>query len=146
MREAFEQHIKLRYSDWMSALRNSIFKKYLTTGDRYIHCPLEIYLKMFGLNWLIIDCSLHGSKRNKSNRAKSTIVHTTGSVSLEKYRKDELYRTGIEPSLIDCFKKFDVSKPKNGGEESWPSEKAEELFVRCPYFVSLFLNFFILFT
>ncbi|CAL8151915.1 unnamed protein product [Prunus armeniaca] len=97
MREAFEQHIKLRYSDWMSALRNSP-----TWQDK--------------------------SKRNKSNRAKSTVVHTTGSVPMEKYRKDELDRTGIEPSPIDCFKKFHVSKPKNGGEESWPSEKAKELF------------------
>ncbi|CAL9019095.1 unnamed protein product, partial [Prunus brigantina] len=42
MREAFEQHIKLQYSDWMSALRNSVFKKYKTTGDRYTHCPLGI--------------------------------------------------------------------------------------------------------
>ncbi|KAI5317343.1 hypothetical protein L3X38_037050 [Prunus dulcis] len=85
MREAFEQHIKLRYSDWMSALRNSV-------------------------------------------RAKSRIVHTTGSVPMKKYTKEELDRTGIEPSPIDCFKKFHVSKPKNGGEESWPSEKAKELF------------------
>ncbi|KAL6287365.1 hypothetical protein ACE6H2_011755 [Prunus campanulata] len=42
MREAFEKHIKLRYSDWMSSLRNSVFKKYTTTGDRYTHCPLGI--------------------------------------------------------------------------------------------------------
>ncbi|KAI5350205.1 hypothetical protein L3X38_003096 [Prunus dulcis] len=47
---------------------------------------------------------------------------------MEKYIKDELDRTGIEPSPIDCFKKFHVSKPKNGEEESWPSEKAKELF------------------
>ncbi|KAI5335084.1 hypothetical protein L3X38_025217 [Prunus dulcis] len=68
------------------------------------------------------------SKRNKSNRAKSTIVHTTSFVPMEKYRKDELDRTGIEPSRIDCFKKLHVSKPKNGGEESLSSEKAKELF------------------
>ncbi|BBN69469.1 hypothetical protein Prudu_958S000200 [Prunus dulcis] len=40
----------------------------------------------------------------------------------------QLDRTGIEPSPIDCFKTFHVSKAKNGGEESWPSEKAKELF------------------
>ncbi|CAL8162438.1 unnamed protein product [Prunus armeniaca] len=90
---------------------------------------------MFGLNWLTIGSRLHGrcliwdkSKRNKSNRVKYTIVHTTSSIPMEKYRKYELDQTGIEPSPIDCFKKFHVSKPKNGGEESWPSEKAKELF------------------
>ncbi|KAI5324256.1 hypothetical protein L3X38_033329 [Prunus dulcis] len=130
MREAFEQHIKLRYSDWMSALRNSVFKKYKTTGDRYTHCPLgisqDVWSKLVD-HWLQPTWQ-DKSKRNKSNRSKSTIVHTTGSVPMEKYRKDELHRTGIEPSPIDCFKKFHVSKPKNGGEESWPSEKAKELF------------------
>ncbi|VVA31565.1 PREDICTED: LOC107623553 isoform [Prunus dulcis] len=130
MREAFEQHIKLRHSDWMSALRNSVFKKYKTTGDRYTHCPLgisqDVWSKLVD-HWLQPTWQ-DKSKRNKSNRSKSTIVHTTGSVPMEKYRKDELDRTGIEPSPIDCFKKFHVSKPKNGGEESWPSEKAKELF------------------
>ncbi|CAL2228503.1 unnamed protein product [Prunus armeniaca] len=118
-----EQHIKLRYSDWMSALRNSVFKKYKTTGDRYTHCSLgisqDVWSKLVD-HWLQPTWQ-DKSKRNKSNRAKSTVVHTTGSVPMEKYRKDELDRTGIEPSPIDCFKKFHVSKPKNGGEESWPS-------------------------
>ncbi|BBH05592.1 hypothetical protein Prudu_017034, partial [Prunus dulcis] len=108
MREAFEQHIKLRYSDWMSALRNSVFKKYKTTGDRYTHCPLgisqDVWSKLVD-HWLQPTWQ-DKSKRNKSNRSKSTIVHTTGSVPMEKYRKDELDRTGIEPSPIDCFKKF----------------------------------------
>ncbi|BBN67352.1 hypothetical protein Prudu_52S000300 [Prunus dulcis] len=81
MREAFEQHVKLRYSDWMSALRNSVFKKYKTTSDRYTHCPLGISQDVLS--------KLDKIKRNKSNKVKSTIVHTTGSVPMEKYRKDE---------------------------------------------------------
>ncbi|VVA38703.1 PREDICTED: LOC110750613 [Prunus dulcis] len=92
MREAFEQHIKLRHSDWMSALRNSVFKKYKTTGDRYTHCPLgisqDVWSKLVD-HWLQPTWQ-DKSKRNKSNRSKSTIVHTTGSVPMEKYRKDEV--------------------------------------------------------
>ncbi|CAL9013076.1 unnamed protein product [Prunus brigantina] len=68
------------------------------------------------------------SKRNKSNREKSTIMHTTGSIPMAKYQKDEFDRTGIEPSPIDCFKKFHISKGKNGEGENWPSEKAKELY------------------
>ncbi|CAL9012895.1 unnamed protein product [Prunus brigantina] len=78
----------------------------------------------YGLQWLMND----QSKRNKSNREKSTIVHTTGSVPMAKYQKDEFDRTGIEPSPIDCFKKFHISKGKNGEGENWPSEKAKELY------------------
>ncbi|TQE11227.1 hypothetical protein C1H46_003233 [Malus baccata] len=47
---------------------------------------------------------------------------------MAKYRKDELDRSGIEPNLIDCFKKFHVSKRKSEGEETWASEKARELY------------------
>ncbi|KAM1020819.1 hypothetical protein TB1_041237 [Malus domestica] len=47
---------------------------------------------------------------------------------MAKYRKDELDRSGIEPSPIDCFKKFHVSKRKSEGEETWASEKAKELY------------------
>ncbi|CAL2254939.1 unnamed protein product [Prunus armeniaca] len=97
---------------------------------RYTHCPLgisqDVWSKLVD-HWLQPTWQ-DKSKRNKSNRVKSTIVHTTVFVPMEKYRKDELDRTGIEPSPIDCFKKFHVSKPKNGGEESWPNEKAKELF------------------
>ncbi|KAL6276674.1 hypothetical protein ACE6H2_020275 [Prunus campanulata] len=91
MRETFEEHIKLRYSDWMSSLRNSVLKKYKTTDDRYTHCPLgisqDVWSKLVD-HWLQPTWQ-DKSKRNKSNRAKSTIVHTTGSVPMEKYRKDE---------------------------------------------------------
>ncbi|BFG30125.1 hypothetical protein CerSpe_163990 [Prunus speciosa] len=92
MREAFEEHIKLRYSDWMSSLRNSVFKKYKTTCDRYTHCPLGISQDVWSklVNHWLQPTWQDKSKRNKSNRAKSTIVHTTGSVPMEKYRKDEL--------------------------------------------------------
>ncbi|KAL6284594.1 hypothetical protein ACE6H2_015523 [Prunus campanulata] len=83
----------------MSSLRNSVFKKYTTTGDRYTHCPLGISQDVWSK---LVDHWLQPTW--------------------------QLDRTGIEPSPIDCFKKFHVSKPKNGGEESWPSEKAKELF------------------
>ena len=42
MRAAFELHIKTRYADWMSTLRNSVFHKYKTTGERYINCPSNV--------------------------------------------------------------------------------------------------------
>ena len=39
VKEAVRFHVKLRYSDWMSKLRNSVFTKYHTIEDRKNHCP-----------------------------------------------------------------------------------------------------------
>ncbi|CAL8175809.1 unnamed protein product [Prunus armeniaca] len=108
-----------------------IFQKYKSTGQRYANRPENvpdpsIWIAMVD-EWLKPEWQ-DQSKRNKSNREKSTIVHTTGSVPMAKYQKDELDRTGIEPSPIDCFKKFHISKGKNGEGENWPSEKAKELY------------------
>ncbi|RXH92011.1 hypothetical protein DVH24_021034 [Malus domestica] len=68
------------------------------------------------------------SVQNACNREQSTIVHTTGSVLMAKYIKDELDCSGIEPSRIDCFKKFHVSKCKSECENNWASENAKELY------------------
>ncbi|KAB2604825.1 hypothetical protein D8674_037112 [Pyrus ussuriensis x Pyrus communis] len=122
MRDAFELHIKTRYVDWMSTLRNSVFHKYKTTGERYINCPSnvskDVWCKMVE-EWEKPEWKLKVlfNVQNECNTKQSTIVHTTGSVPMAKYKKDDikilclcfLDRSGIEPSLIDCFKKFLVS-------------------------------------
>ncbi|TQE11608.1 hypothetical protein C1H46_002810 [Malus baccata] len=99
MRAAFELHIKTRYADWTSTLRNLVFHKYKTTGERYINCPSNVSKDVW--------CKM-----------------------VEKWEKPEwkLDHSGIEPSPIDCFKKFYVSKRKSEGEETWASEKAKELY------------------
>ncbi|KAM7480752.1 hypothetical protein LguiB_005335 [Lonicera macranthoides] len=68
------------------------------------------------------------SERNKTNRDKSTIVHRTGSFPMEKWRKEELDRNGIELNLIDYWRKFHVSKAKDEKEEHWKSDKAKEIY------------------
>lgn len=42
VKNAFEKHIENRYPDWMSAIRNSIFKKHKTAAARYANCPKGI--------------------------------------------------------------------------------------------------------
>lgn len=42
IKNAFEKHIENRYPDWMSAIRNSIFKKHKTAAARYANCPKGI--------------------------------------------------------------------------------------------------------
>ena len=42
IRAAFELHIKTRYANWMSTLRNSVFHKYKTTRERYINYPSNV--------------------------------------------------------------------------------------------------------
>ncbi|KAB2622447.1 hypothetical protein D8674_024629 [Pyrus ussuriensis x Pyrus communis] len=114
MRVAFELPIKTRYADWMSTLRNSVFHKYKTTGEGYINCPSNVSKDK--PEWKV---KVLFNVQNACNRDQSTIVHTIGSVPMAKYIKDELGRSGIEPSLIDCFKKFHVSKHKSEGAETW---------------------------
>ncbi|CAN6707543.1 unnamed protein product [Malus baccata var. baccata] len=130
MRAAFELHIKTRYADWMSTLRNSVFHKYKTTGERYINCPSnvskDVWCKMVE-KWEKPEWEKQ-SVQNACNREQSTIVHTTSSVPMAKYRKDELDHSGIAPSPIDCFKKFHVSKRKSEGEETWASERAKKIY------------------
>ena len=45
------------------------------------------------------------------------------------YLNMQLDKTGIEPSPIDVFRKFHVSKSKEGEPEYWTSEKAKDLHV-----------------
>ncbi|KAM7482196.1 hypothetical protein LguiB_006779 [Lonicera macranthoides] len=42
VKNAFEKHIKNRYPDWMSAIRNSIFKKHKIDAARYANCSKGI--------------------------------------------------------------------------------------------------------
>ncbi|TXG72813.1 hypothetical protein EZV62_001392 [Acer yangbiense] len=55
--------------------------------------------------------------------------HTTSSIPIAKYRYEQVKTTGIEPSPIECFKMFHMSKTKDGGKE-WASEKAEALYAK----------------
>ncbi|KAL5818440.1 hypothetical protein ACOSQ4_022282 [Xanthoceras sorbifolium] len=64
------------------------------------------------------------STRNESNHGSNAIVvHTSGSIPMAKYRKEEFDRIGNEPSPFEFFKKL-YSYKKDGG---WASNKAEQM-------------------
>ncbi|KAM5548404.1 hypothetical protein ABKV19_000030 [Rosa sericea] len=56
------------------------------------------------------------------------MVHTTCSVPMAKYIKEEIDKTGVKPSPIEMFRRFHVSKPKEGKSEHWRSERAKDLY------------------
>ncbi|KAK1560749.1 hypothetical protein Q3G72_030485 [Acer saccharum] len=66
------------------------------------------------------------SKKNANNQSCVQMHHATGSVSFAKYKYEQVKQTGVEPSPIDCFKKFNMSKTKDG-EAKWSSERAKVL-------------------
>ncbi|XP_061993046.1 uncharacterized protein LOC133710920 isoform X2 [Rosa rugosa] len=130
LKDVFTEHIKTRYSDWMSEIRNSVFRKHKTAAARYANTPSylkpEIWTPIVD-EWLK-ETWQEKSERNAINRDKSTMVHTTGSVPMAKYIKEEIDKTGVEPSPIEMFRRFHISKPKDGKPEHWQSEKAKDLY------------------
>ncbi|KAK2633857.1 hypothetical protein Ddye_028649 [Dipteronia dyeriana] len=55
--------------------------------------------------------------------------HMSGSVPIVKYKYEQVKTTAIEPSPIECFKMFHISKTKDGGKE-WANEQSEALHIK----------------
>lgn len=114
----------------MSEIQNSIFKIHHTAAARYANNPSflnpTIWIQMVD-KWLKDEWQKE-SKKNAINRGKSTIVHTTDSVLMEKYMKEEVDRAGVEPSPIEMFKKFHISKTKEATEEHWPNDTTKYFY------------------
>ncbi|KAK3229819.1 hypothetical protein Dsin_001700 [Dipteronia sinensis] len=120
--------------DWSDVALGSIkpiFKKYLTKEARKAHppdnVPVKVWEKMVD-KWMDEDWQ-EQSQRNKSNRDSLKMHHTSGSIPIAKYKYEQVKTTGIEPSPIECFKMFHMSKTKDGGKE-WTSEQAEALHAK----------------
>ncbi|KAK2655558.1 hypothetical protein Ddye_008610 [Dipteronia dyeriana] len=119
------------FKDWMFLLRKPIIKKYLTKEARKAHLPenvpMEVWEKMVD-KWMDEKWQ-EQSQRNKSNRNSLKMHHTSGSIPIAKYKYEQVKITGIEPSPIECFKMFHMSKTNDGGKE-WASEQAEALHAK----------------
>ncbi|XP_050372550.1 uncharacterized protein LOC126790376 isoform X2 [Argentina anserina] len=121
VKHAFEAYIENNYKNWMSAIRNSVFRIHKTAAARYANNPSYVPPH----NWtLMVDDWLKPtwqemSDQNKLNRDKLNLVHTTGSVPMAKYIYAEIERTGVEPSPIEMFRRFHVTAGKDGEEERW---------------------------
>ncbi|KAK2645091.1 hypothetical protein Ddye_020286 [Dipteronia dyeriana] len=125
LRAAFNEHVRIRYPEWMSSIRQSVFKEFKTTAERYTngsdHIPAAAWSTMVD-TWLSKKWQEKSERNKKNHDTKDIVVHTTGSVPMAKYRKEEFERNGIEPSPFEFFKKFHSYKDNN-----WASEKAEEM-------------------
>ncbi|KAL5758261.1 hypothetical protein ACOSP7_020872 [Xanthoceras sorbifolium] len=123
------KEIKFAYTcteEELKATINSIFKKYPTKEARKAHPPDNVPVKVWEQmvdKWMDEDC-----QRNKSNRECLKMHHTAGSVPNTKYKYEQVKTIGIEPSPIEYFKIFHMSKTKDG-EKEWASEYAEALHV-----------------
>ncbi|TXG58070.1 hypothetical protein EZV62_015899 [Acer yangbiense] len=108
----------------MFLLRKKIFKKYLTKEARKAHPPNNVLVKVWEKmvdKWMDEDWQ-EQSQRNKSNRDSLKMHHTAGSIPIAKYKYEQVKTTGVEPSPIECFKMFHMSKTKDG-EKEWASER-----------------------
>ncbi|KAK3229380.1 hypothetical protein Dsin_001261 [Dipteronia sinensis] len=88
LRAAFNEHVRIGYPEWMSSIRQSVFKEFKTTAERYTngpdHIPVAAWSTMVD-TWLSKECLLD--------------------------------RNGIEPSLFEFFKKFHTYKDGNWASE-----------------------------
>ncbi|KAK3222386.1 hypothetical protein Dsin_009411 [Dipteronia sinensis] len=118
LRAAFNEHVRIRYPEWMLSIRQSVFKEFKTNAKRYTNGPDHILVT----TW----------KKVRETKKKSRYERHSSShykfCSNAKYRKEELDcyvqldRNGIEPSPFEFFKKFHSYK-----EGNWASEKAEKM-------------------
>ncbi|TXG53726.1 hypothetical protein EZV62_018982 [Acer yangbiense] len=91
LKAAIHRTVQNGYSKWMFQLRDRIFKKHKSDGDRYVHCPdnvppsiwREMVKKWMKQGWQ------DKSVRNKNNRDSVDMHHTTGSVPIVKYKSEE---------------------------------------------------------
>ncbi|KAK1578424.1 hypothetical protein Q3G72_030184 [Acer saccharum] len=82
LKAAIHRTVQNGYSKWMFQLRDRIFKKHKSDGDRYVHCPdnvppsvwREMVKKWMKQGWQ------DKSVRNKSNRDSMDMHHTTETV------------------------------------------------------------------
>ncbi|KAL5855705.1 hypothetical protein ACOSQ4_005507 [Xanthoceras sorbifolium] len=134
LKAAFLTTVSNLYRDWMCRLRKPVFKKYKSPKDRIAHPPNNVSAvvwKQMVDKWT--DAKWQDkSKQNANNQSNVQMYHTTGSVPYAKYRYEQLRQNGVEPSPIECFKKFNMSKTKDGGEK-WTSEKAKELHEKMEF-------------
>ncbi|KAL5790805.1 hypothetical protein ACOSQ2_005693 [Xanthoceras sorbifolium] len=134
LKAAFLTTVSNLYRDWMCQLRKPVFKKYKSPKDRIAHPPNNVSAvvwKQMVDKWT--DAKWQDkSKQNANNQSNVQMYHTTGSVPYAKYRYEQLRQNGVEPSPIECFKKFNMSKTKDGGEK-WTSEKAKELHEKMEF-------------
>ncbi|KAL5840296.1 hypothetical protein ACOSQ4_012904 [Xanthoceras sorbifolium] len=128
LKDVFYRVVKNGYSKWMFQLRLPIFKKYVSVEDRMAYCPDNIPPPVWNemvRKWLKNEWQ-DKSKRNKDNSKAVDMYNTTGSIPMAKYKSEEMEKTGKEPSLIDCLKKFHVRKHST---KVWTHEKAKQLYV-----------------
>ncbi|KAL5823227.1 hypothetical protein ACOSQ4_021127 [Xanthoceras sorbifolium] len=116
------KEIKFAYTcteEELKATINSIFKKYPTKEARKAHPPDNVPVKVWEQmvdKWMDEDWQC------------LKMHHTAGSVPNTKYKYEQVKTIGIEPSPIEYFKIFHMSKTKDG-EKEWASEYAEALHV-----------------
>ncbi|KAK4847845.1 hypothetical protein QYF36_006454 [Acer negundo] len=72
--------------------------------------------------WMDAKCQ-NKSKKSPNSQKSVQMCHTAGSVSFAKYKYEQVKQTGVEPNPIDSFKKFNMSKTKDG-EAKWSKEAA----------------------
>ncbi|CAI0540405.1 unnamed protein product [Linum tenue] len=107
-----KEHIKRNFSQWMYGFRNPVFSEHATLAERLSNPPTEIPAHIWRdmvNKWSDPNWKSTGDK-NKGNRGKSVITTNGGSVPMEKFRLDQIKKTGKEPDPIETFKKFHVKK------------------------------------
>ncbi|KAK3219434.1 hypothetical protein Dsin_013404 [Dipteronia sinensis] len=126
---AFLKTVSNLYGNWMHRLRKPIFEKYKSPKERIAHPPdnvSPVVWKEMVDKWM--DAKWQNKSKKSSNSQKSVqMYHTTGSVSFATDKYEQVKQTGVEPSPIDCFKKFNMSKTKDG-EAKWSSMKPEDVY------------------
>ncbi|KAK2641100.1 hypothetical protein Ddye_022863 [Dipteronia dyeriana] len=91
LRAAFNEHVRIRYPEWMSSIRQSVFKEFKTIAERYTNYPYHILVAAWST---MVDTWLSKkwkkvSETKKNRDTKDIVVHTPGSVPMAKYRKEE---------------------------------------------------------